>query len=167
MPLCLHHQHPDGHSWPWTVSSTACAPCPSKPCSIKQSTQSFHHEVFKVKYVTHSHTVTEVDAVEDVEIFFQNSFRVRNVSSVTKAPGEEHPLYCFLRLQIACWTMQKKCHAEREELDLYKVILTLHVIYQGWRIWQCTVHQKKAHFKALVVREIFLNGKCKHIMPTP
>lgn len=58
--------------------------------------------------------------------------------------------------------LQKRCHVGGEELDLYKVILSVIIIHEGWS--RSTVHQKKEPCRPLVVRKIFLNGACKHLM---
>ncbi|KAF7245138.1 putative uncharacterized transposon-derived protein F52C9.6 [Varanus komodoensis] len=57
--------------------------------------------------------------------------------------------------EVSCW-------GGGEELDLYEVVLSIHIIHQGWSVCRGIVHQKAAPFRQLVVKKIFLNDRHLH-----
>lgn len=80
-------------------------------------------------------------------------------------PGEH--CFCVQLLEVAhhvlVQELQKRHRTGWEELDLYEVIQYL---YHPPRLdhMQGTVHQKKAPFRQLAVRKVFLNGGCEQFM---
>lgn len=83
-----------------------------------------------------------------LKCFFQNSFRVEDVSSVPlKHLVKSVFVYSFLKLQITCFHgLRKSCRVGGKELDLYEVLRSIHTIHQGWRVaghcpWEGTFRQ--------------------------
>lgn len=99
--------------------------------------------------------------------FFQNSSRVKDVSSMTlKHLVKTAFVYSFLKLQNTCWPMgcmKKRCHVGEEECDFYKAILCARITQQGWRVYWGTVHHK-APFRQLAFTKRILNSGCKDLM---
>lgn len=79
--------------------------------------------------------------------FWKKDFNILHSIRNIGTHGEECICVNFLVVQITCWSLtgDQISYCE-EELDIYQVILNVHIIHQSWRVAQGIVHQRKAHF---------------------
>lgn len=125
-----------------TTSPIVYASDSSNTCSVTFSGHSFLQAEFKVHYMT-SFQALSMRSMQwrTLKCFFENSFKVKDISSVPlKHLVKSTFVYNSLNLQITYWpiSFRRGIMWSREGLDFI-----VHIIHQGWRVWQGIIYQIK------------------------